>query len=77
MAAPACVQTDIATDARCCPAWMPDGSLLAAPGTENDVVLYERLSWDVAYTLKGEHSAPVSLLAFSKNGAGAARRVWR
>ena len=50
-------------------AWPPDGgSLLAAPGTDNDIVLYERMSWENAFSLSGQHSGEVSLLAFSKNG---------
>jgi WD40 repeat protein len=50
-------------------AWHPDGgSLLAAPGTDNDIVLYERMSWETAFSLSGQHSGEVSLLAFSKNG---------
>jgi WD40 repeat protein len=48
-------------------AWHPDGAVLVAvPGVDNDVVLYERLSWDVASVLKGEHTAPVHLVAFSR-----------
>ncbi|KAL3149950.1 hypothetical protein ABBQ38_013311 [Trebouxia sp. C0009 RCD-2024] len=50
-------------------AWHPDGgSLLAVPGLENDVSLFERLSWNVALTLKGPHSAAVNLVSFSPNG---------
>ncbi len=55
------------------PDWHPDGgSLLAAPGTDKDIMLYERLSWSVAYELKGGHSANVHLVAFSKNGGSGA-----
>ena len=51
-------------------AWHPDGgSLLAAPGTDHDVVLYERMSWEAAFALAGQHTADVSALAFSRNGA--------
>jgi chromosome transmission fidelity protein 4 len=51
-------------------AWHPDGgSLLATPGTnDGDIVFYERLSWEVSFHLEGEHSSPVTLLSFSKNG---------
>jgi hypothetical protein len=38
-----------------------------------DIVLYERMSWEAAFTLAGQHSADVSLLAFSKNGGSCAR----
>jgi len=54
-------------------AWHPDGgSLLAVPGTENDVCMFERLSWSVAFSLKGPHSAPINLVLFSPNGKLAA-----
>lgn len=50
-------------------AWHPDGGqLLAAPGLENDVALYERLSWDTTGYLTGLHTAPVNVIAFSPNG---------
>lgn len=39
-------QADLASTARCQPAWHPDGgALLAAPGTDSDIVCYERMSW--------------------------------
>ena len=61
--------TNLASMQRNQAAWHPDGgSLLAAPGTDNDVVLYERMSWEAAFNLSGQHSGDVSLLAFSKNG---------
>ena len=54
-------------------AWHPDGgSLLAVPGTDNDISMFERLSWSVAFSLKGPHSAPINLVAFSPNGKLAA-----
>ena len=50
-------------------AWHPDsGSLLAVPGVENDVSMFERLSWNVAFSLKGPHSAAINLVSFSPNG---------
>ncbi|KAI7839202.1 hypothetical protein COHA_007091 [Chlorella ohadii] len=66
----ACPKVDLDSTARCQPAWHPDGgSLLAAPGTEKgDIVLYERMSWEAAFSLAGQHSDDVSLLAFSPNG---------
>lgn len=61
---------DLTSTARNQAAWHPDGgALLAAPGTEGDVVLYERMSWDAAFSLGGQHAGAVSLVAFSKNGA--------
>lgn len=60
---------DVTSAARSAADWHPDGSLLAVPGTDNDVVCFERLSWDKAFTLGGEHSAPVNLVSFSPNGA--------
>ena len=50
-------------------AWHPDGgSLLALPGKDRNVVLYERLSWKVACSLDDEHTEDVNTLAFSPNG---------
>ena len=49
-------------------AWFPDGSLLLAPGTANNVVVYERMSWNVEAELAGEHSEPVAAIALSRNG---------
>ena len=50
-------------------AWHPDGgSLLALPGKDKNVVLYERLSWKVACSLDDEHTEDVNTLAFSPNG---------
>eukprot|EP00798_Chlamydomonas_sp_ICE-L_P012075 gene12075-15186_t len=49
--------------------WHPDGgSLVAAPGLENDVVLYERLSWTPTGWLSEGHTAPVNTVAFCPNG---------
>jgi WD40 repeat protein len=63
------LQLDLSSNSRSQAAWHPDGgSLLAAPGTDNDIVLYERMSWELAFSLTGQHSAAISLLAFSKNG---------
>ncbi|KDD73079.1 hypothetical protein H632_c2559p0, partial [Helicosporidium sp. ATCC 50920] len=65
--------------------WHPDGgSLLAAPGPEGEVALYERLSWQPAGLLSGAHSGRVGAIRFSPNGlycatAGAADQavaVW-
>ncbi len=36
---------------------------------QGDIVLYERMSWEAAFSLAGQHSDDVSLLAFSPNGA--------
>ncbi|KAJ9533673.1 hypothetical protein QJQ45_026735, partial [Haematococcus lacustris] len=58
---------------RCSVAWHPDGgSLLAAPGTDNDVVLFERLSWSPSAYLAGGHTKAVTAFAFSPNGLYAA-----
>ncbi|PSC69197.1 WD repeat and HMG-box DNA-binding 1 isoform B [Micractinium conductrix] len=65
----ACPKVELASMSRSQLAWHPDGgSLLAAPGTDHDVVLYERMSWEPAFSLSGQHSADVSLVAFCKNG---------
>ena len=50
-------------------AWHPDGTDLAVPGLEGEVVFYERHNWKVSCTLQGTHTAPVSVLAFSNNGS--------
>ena len=42
--------------------------MLAVPGLDNDVVCYERLNWDTACFLRGEHTARVNLVTFSPNG---------
>eukprot|EP00873_Tetraselmis_striata_P018043 jgi/Tetstr1/438307/TSEL_026874.t1 len=49
-------------------AWHPDGSLLAVPGVENDVVLYERLSWQATGHLSNGHSKPINCVSISPNG---------
>lgn len=41
---------------------------IPVPGTDNDVVMLERLSWGVSGYLTGGHTAPVTTLAFSPNG---------
>lgn len=63
------LQVDVTSARRSGIAWHPDGgSLLAVPGVENDVSMFERLSWNVAFSLKGPHSAAVNLVSFSPNG---------
>ena len=63
------LQVDVSSARRSGAAWHPDGgSLLAVPGTDNDVSIFERLSWNVAFSLKGPHSAAVNLVCFSPNG---------
>ena len=63
------MQVNVASARRNGAAWHPDGgSLLAVSGTENDVTMIERLSWSVAFSLKGPHTAAVNVLSFSPNG---------
>lgn len=71
------LQVDLASTARLQAAWHPDGgSLLAAPGADGgDIQLYERMSWEAVCSLGGQHTAHVSLLAFSANGAPAPGRA--
>lgn len=58
-----------ASTARLIPAWHPDGgNVLAAPADDGMIKLYERLSWESAGELVGDHTSAVRLLAFSKNG---------
>ena len=61
-------QVDVGSVARCGLAWHPDGSLLAAAGASNDIVVYERLSWDPVMELQDGHTGPVNCLQFSPNG---------
>ncbi|GJP74483.1 hypothetical protein CLOP_g5056 [Closterium sp. NIES-67] len=49
-------------------AWHPDGSLLATPGTDSDVVCYDRDTADVMLTLKGVHKSRVAVLAWCPSG---------
>ena len=62
-------QVDHLSPARCGLAWSPDGSMVAVPGHEHDVVCYERLNWKPLLTLRGGHTARVNLVAFSPDGA--------
>ncbi|CAI5502464.1 unnamed protein product [Closterium sp. Naga37s-1] len=49
-------------------AWHPDGSFLAAPGTDCDVICYDRDTADVMLTLKGVHKSRVAVLAWCPSG---------
>ena len=60
------VDPDAAVARKVC--WYPDGSSLVAPGTDNNAVVYERMSWSVEAELAGEHSEPVAAVALSRNG---------
>ena len=53
---------------RCGLAWHPDGSLLAVAGTNNNVIIYERLSWEPLHQLDDAHTGLVNCLKFSPNG---------
>jgi chromosome transmission fidelity protein 4 len=65
----ACSKIDPMAAERTTPAWHPDGgSFLAAPASDGSINFYERLSWDSAGELTGQHNAAVHLLSFSKNG---------
>eukprot|EP00803_Ostreobium_quekettii_P000122 evm.model.scf_11.1 EVM.evm.TU.scf_11.1 scf_11:136-8515(+) len=49
--------------------WHPDGgNLLAVPGQDNDVIYFERLSWNEAGSLRGVHTGPVNVAIFCPNG---------
>jgi len=65
----ACSKLDPMAPARLTPAWHPDGgSFLAAPAADGSITFYERLSWDDAGELAGQHSSAAQVLNFSKNG---------
>ena len=53
---------------RCGIAWHPDGTLLAVPGVEHDVVCYDRDDWKPVSYLTGHHTAYVNLVTYSPNG---------
>lgn len=60
---------DILSRQLCEPAWHPDGgSLLAAPGQDGEVVVYERLSWRQTAVLSLARGSSQRLVAFSPNG---------
>ncbi|KAL5201330.1 hypothetical protein ABZP36_035684 [Zizania latifolia] len=48
--------------------WSPDGQFLAVPGLRNNVVMYDRDTGEMVFTLKGEHEQPVCSLCWSPNG---------
>ncbi|KAL6774417.1 hypothetical protein ACKKBG_A24930 [Auxenochlorella protothecoides x Auxenochlorella symbiontica] len=62
-------KVDILSRQLCEPAWHPDGgSLLAAPGQDGEVVVYERLSWRQTAVLSLARGSSQRLVAFSPNG---------
>lgn len=64
-----CSRIDPMAAERLLPAWHPDGgSILAVPASDGSINFYERLSWEAAGELTGQHSSAAHLLAFSKNG---------
>ncbi|XP_038687193.1 WD repeat and HMG-box DNA-binding protein 1-like isoform X2 [Tripterygium wilfordii] len=48
--------------------WSPDGEILAVPGVDNNVVMYDRDTAEKLFELKGEHIKPVCFLSWSPNG---------
>ena len=56
-------------------AWHPDSTLLAVPGTENDVVCYDRDDWKPVSYLTGHHTARVNLVTYSPNGVARCRNA--
>ncbi|XP_020587260.1 WD repeat and HMG-box DNA-binding protein 1 [Phalaenopsis equestris] len=48
--------------------WSPDGETLAVPGLKNDIVIYDRVTAEKLFTLKGDHEKPVCFLSWSPNG---------
>ncbi|GAB2209615.1 hypothetical protein Droror1_Dr00026833 [Drosera rotundifolia] len=48
--------------------WSPDGEMLAVPGNNNDVIIYDRDTAEKLYSLRGDHSQSVCFLSWSPNG---------
>lgn len=48
--------------------WSPDGEMLAVPGRQNDVVMYDRDTAEKKSSLRGDHMQPVCFLSWSPNG---------
>ncbi|KAI4344011.1 hypothetical protein L6164_011288 [Bauhinia variegata] len=48
--------------------WSPDGETLAVPGLNNDVVMYDRDTAEMLFSLRGDHIQPVCFLSWSPNG---------
>ncbi|KAK2080895.1 hypothetical protein QBZ16_000749 [Prototheca wickerhamii] len=60
---------DVLGAALATPAWHPDGgSLLAVPGRDGEVSLFERLSWRLVEALPTGLGADLRALAYSPNG---------
>ncbi|KAI8374673.1 WD40-repeat-containing domain protein [Radiomyces spectabilis] len=49
-------------------AWRPDGAYFAVPGKNNDICVYRRTLWTLAYTLEKAHVDDVITVAWSPNG---------
>ncbi|GAQ80939.1 hypothetical protein KFL_000660340 [Klebsormidium nitens] len=48
--------------------WHPDGKLMAVPGAENQILVIDRVSGEVAFSLSDIHTQAVATLAWSPNG---------
>lgn len=48
--------------------WSPDGEMLAVPGRQNDVIMYDRDTAEEKFSLRGDHTQPVCFLSWSPNG---------
>ncbi|KAL3687304.1 hypothetical protein R1sor_013613 [Riccia sorocarpa] len=49
-------------------AWHPSGDVLAVPGHQFDVVMYDRDTAEVHFRMRGGHNTSVGFLAWSPNG---------
>src|SRR5690348_9826328 len=66
-----CVWIDSETGQMQRHAWSPDGTLLAVPMANNNneiMILDAKKGFALAFILKGAHTKPASVLAWSRNG---------
>ncbi|XP_073059203.1 protein ENHANCER OF LHP1 1-like [Primulina eburnea] len=49
-------------------AWSPDGNMLALPGLKNDVVMYDGVTAERLFSLRGDHLRPICFLSWSPDG---------
>ncbi|KAL6552609.1 hypothetical protein OROHE_007973 [Orobanche hederae] len=48
--------------------WSPDGEMLAVPGLKNNVVMYDRDTAEMLFSLRGDHLQLICFVSWSPNG---------